>query len=504
VKTLLIANRGEIALRILRTARTEGWRVIALASDVDRHAAYATLADALIELGDPSPTTSYLNIERILAGARNHGVTAIHPGYGFLSERPEFAEACAEAGITFVGPPASAMRALGDKIQAKTLAEAHGVPTTPGLHRPGATDDELETAAHQIGFPVMLKAAAGGGGRGMRPVTDPARFRADLSTASAEALQAFGNGAMFVEKLVLRPRHIEVQVLADQHGHIAALFERECSLQRRHQKLVEEAPSPIMTPELWSRLREASLALIRAASYVGAATVEFMVDDATRQGYFLEVNARLQVEHPVTEAITGLDLVALQLAIAEGASLADRLTPAQLEGDRAAIVGHAIEARVVAEDPDHDFVPSLGRLIGWAEPAAPGVRVDSGYAEGDEVPRHYDGLLAKVIAHGADRDAARRRLLGALGDFHVLGVRTTIGYLTRVLDHPEFRSGQMDTGALARWSAELAPAGSPPAELAAIFPHAGASLNRREDAKTGLPGPWDLADDWRILPALGD
>lgn len=501
MKTLLIANRGEIALRILRTARAEGWRVVACASEADRHARHVHLADAVVDLGDPTPAVSYLNIPRVIEGALASGATHVHPGYGFLSERPEFAEACADAGLTFVGPPAAAMRALGDKARAKALAEAVGVPTTPGLHDPAATPDQLEAAAHRIGFPVMLKAAAGGGGRGMRAVHDPAKFAAELAMASAEARQSFGDGTMIVEKLIERPRHIEVQLLADAHGTAAALFERECSLQRRHQKVLEEAPSPAMTPDLWARMRDASLALARAAGYVNAGTVEFMVDDATGEFYFLEVNARLQVEHPVTEAVTGVDLVALQLAIAEGARLGELLPPDLLAGDRRALRGHAIEARIVAEDPDRGFIPSLGRILGWAEPSGPGVRVDAGYGAGDEVPRHYDGLLAKAIAHGRDRAEATRRLSAALEDFHVLGLRTTIAYLLRVLDHPEFAAGRMDTGALARWADGLADDGEFPPELAAIFPHAsrtGAAGPVGHGDPDRPPGPWDLADGWRI------
>lgn len=444
-------------MRVMRTARTMGIRTVAVFSEADANAVHTKFADESVCLGAPEPSASYLDMEKVISAAKQTGADAVHPGYGFLSERAEFSDACAAAGLTFVGPPASAMRRLGAKIDAKQLAVDCGVPIAPGFFEPGSTVDTLRSKADEIGYPIMLKASAGGGGRGMRVVRDPAEFDSACRLAMEESEKAFGDSAMMVEKLIDRPRHIEVQVLADKHGQVACLFERECSIQRRHQKLIEESPSPYMTPDLWERMKSACQSLCQSAGYLGAGTVEFMVDGSTGEFYFLEVNARLQVEHPVTEAVTGLDLVRWQLLIADGEKL--DLGPELMQGDRRGLTGHAIEARIVAEDPAKGFLPSVGPIFELVAPEGPGVRFDSGYEAGSEVSRYYDSLVGKVIAHGATRGEAIERLVAALKDTHVLGVHTNICYLLDVLQHPEFVAGRTDTGLLGREFAEWSPGG---------------------------------------------
>jgi len=535
IRKLLVANRGEIALRVIRAAREMGLRTVAVYSDADEHQPHVASADESVYIGHSEPSASYLDIARIIGAAKETGAQMIHPGYGFLSERAEFSQACADAGILFVGPNPEAMRKLGSKIGAKQLAVSIGVPVTPGFFEPGASRNQLRDAASRIGYPVMLKASAGGGGRGMRVVRDPSQFDEELAIASDEALKAFGNGEMMIERLIDRPRHIEVQVLADHHGNVACLFERECSIQRRHQKLIEEAPSPgvlgrwgiegfaeiasghdnsppeirhpkseipntstpqhLNTVSLWLRLQTAAAALVRASDYTNAGTVEFMVDEATGEFYFLEVNARLQVEHPVTEAVTGLDLVQWQLRIAAGERLdiPERL----LEGDRRAISGHAIEARIVAEDPAAGFVPSVGKILGWAEPKGPGIRVDTGYGPGAEIPRFYDSLVAKVIVHAETRGQAISRLEAALLDFHILGVKTNIAYLLDVIRHPDFEAGRFDTGFLGREFSSWRPLESPPAELLDIVEQAAGEPVAAAEAPAPQ-GAWDISDAFRV------
>ncbi|HTQ09907.1 MAG TPA: biotin carboxylase N-terminal domain-containing protein, partial [Fimbriimonadaceae bacterium] len=507
-----VANRGEIAVRVIRSAREMGLRTVAVFSEADERQAHVAIADEAVEIGPPEPSASYLSAERILSAARQTGADAIHPGYGFLSERAEFSKACADAGITFVGPSADAMRKLGSKIEAKQLAVAVGVPVTPGFFEPGASPEQLKRAAEAIGYPVMLKASAGGGGRGMRVAREPSQFDGELSIASDEALKAFGSGEMMVEKLIERPRHIEAQVLADRYGSVACLFERECSIQRRHQKLIEEAPSVVLAaqrnmradppsgeprgrPELWDRMQTAVRSLVAASGYTNAGTVEFMVDEASGEFYFLEVNARLQVEHPVTEMIAGVDLVQWQLRIAAGEAL--ELPEKLLAGNREAISGHAIEVRIVAEDPAAGFLPSVGKILGWSEPKAPGVRVDTGYRAGAEVPRFYDSLLAKLIVRAETRYEALRRLEHALLDFHILGVKTNIAYLLDVIRHPDFRDGRFDTGFLGREFADWQPSQEIPPELLDI---AGAAeiARDRDSAVAQTPGVWDLSDAFRV------
>ncbi|RYG46578.1 ATP-grasp domain-containing protein, partial [bacterium] len=481
-----------------RTAHRMGIRTVAVYSEADRAAMHTAICDEAIAIGPPAPAESYLRIDGLIEAAKTAGADAIHPGYGFLSERPEFVEACQTAGLVFVGPSAAAMRALGDKSRAKTLAVRAGVPVVPGLFEDGATRDDLRAAADRIGYPALLKARAGGGGRGMRIVRAAEEFDAAFETATDEALKAFGDGAMMIERLIERPRHIEVQLLADGYGTVAALFERECSVQRRHQKLIEEAPSPWFAqhPDRWPALRDAAISLAREAGYVGAGTCEFILDPASGEFYFLEVNARLQVEHPVTEAVTGLDLVAWQLRIAAGERL--ELPAALLDGDRSALKGWAVEARIVAEDPAQGFLPSAGRLSVWAEPRHPGIRVDSGFRAGDEVSRFYDSLLAKAIASGDGRDEALDRLRAALLDFPVLGVPTNAAFLIDALDHPDYRGGAVDTGWVDRTLADWSPP-ERPEFLADLLPFAGAESVAGSPSKA--PSAWDATDGFRNAAA---
>lgn len=495
-RKLLVANRGEIAVRVFRTCRELGIETVAVASEADKDAVHTRCADQAVQIGGSEPSQSYLDSRKIIEAAQETGADAIHPGYGFLSERSEFSRACRDAGVTFVGPSPEAMDRLGAKIDAKKLAVENGVPVTPGYFEPGATADVLKSAAEQIGYPVMLKASAGGGGRGMRIVRDPAQFEQEFDLASEEALKSFGDGAMMVEKLIDRPRHIEVQVLADNHGQVACLFERECSLQRRHQKVIEEAPSPAMTEQLWSKMQAASRTLVLAAGYQGAGTVEFMVDSTTEEFYFLEVNARLQVEHPVTEAITGLDLVEWQLRIACGEPL--DIGKSLMTGDRNAIKGHAIEARIVAEDPSKGFLPSIGKIVGWAGPTGLGVRFDTGFGNGSEVSRYYDSLVGKVIVAAADRERAVTKLRSALKDTHILGVKTNISYLLDVTAHQDFESADFDTGFLGREFGDWKPSGEIPKGLFELV-SAAQSTSATPGAKEGkIQGAWDLADGFRI------
>ena len=498
IKKLLIANRGEIAVRVIRTARQMGITTVAVYSEADAGSLFVRLADEAIPIGGSEPSESYLRSDLILAAAKESGADAIHPGYGFLSERAEFSEACRSAGIAFVGPPPEAMRKLGAKIEAKQLAVEAAVPITPGFFQVGADDSALRSAADEIGFPVMLKASAGGGGRGMRAVHDPGDFDAALALAREEAIKAFGDGAMMVEKLVEQPRHIEVQFIADSHGQVACLFERECSIQRRHQKLFEESPSPVLMaePKLWPPLRDAVARLVVAAGYVGAGTAEFIFDEKTREFYFLEVNARLQVEHPVTEAVTGLDLVEWQLRVASGERL--DFSQALMEGDRSAMMGHAIEVRIIAENPAQNFMPSIGKVLAWAEPRGLGIRVDTGFEAGSEVSRFYDSMLAKLIVHAESREKAIERLALALQDFHILGIHTNIEFSLAVLEHEGFQTGEFDTGFLARSFPNWQPSDALPDSLTAILDFAAPIESSMGSADGQILGAWSLADGFRL------
>ncbi len=439
---VLIANRGEIAVRVIRACREMGIATVAVFSEADREALHVLQADEAVAIGPAPAAESYLSQDKIIAAARTTGAQAIHPGYGFLAENADFAEACAAAGLVFIGPPPAAVRATGDKLAARRVAAKLGVPLVPGTSQPLADGAEAARAAAEIGYPVMIKAALGGGGKGMRLVRAYAELEGALRSARSEAGSAFGDATVYIEKYVAAPRHIEIQVLADAHGAVVHLGERECSIQRRNQKLVEESPSPCVTPELRRQMGEAACRIAGAAGYVNAGTVEFLVD---RDGkfYFLEINARLQVEHPVTEFVTGRDLVREQIRIAAG----EKLGYAQ---EDIAFSGHAIECRINAEDPDANFMPSPGKILGLRAPGGPWVRDDSGVYEGYTVPRYYDTLMAKLIVWAPDREAAIARMDRALAEYHVSGLRTTLPVLRRIVRHPDFAAGKLDTGFMER------------------------------------------------------
>jgi geranyl-CoA carboxylase alpha subunit len=440
VSKLLIANRGEIACRVIRTARRLGYRTVAVFSEADAHAPHVSLADEAIAIGPAPAAESYLSAKRIIDAAVQSGADAIHPGYGFLSENAAFAEACADAGITFVGPPAPAVDLMGNKRAAKLRMQEAGVPTVPGYSGGDQTDETLAREAERIGFPVMVKAAAGGGGRGMRLVTESRGLLEALGSARAEAESAFGSGELILEKAIVRPRHVEVQVFGDAHGNVIHLGERDCSVQRRHQKVLEESPSPAVDAALRDAMGRAAVEAARAVGYVGAGTVEFLLD-ASKAYYFLEMNTRLQVEHPVTERVTGLDLVEWQLRVASG-------EPLPLTQDQVVLAGHAIEARVYAEDPAVGFVPQTGRVLRWQVAPGSDVRVDSGVTEGSVVSPHYDPMIAKVIAHGATRADACRKLAAPLRDTTLFGVVSNKAFLGRLCEHPAFVAGEATTAFL--------------------------------------------------------
>jgi 3-methylcrotonyl-CoA carboxylase alpha subunit len=492
---ILIANRGEIACRVIRTARRMGIATVAVYSEADRNALHVELADEAWPIGPAAARDSYLNIEAILNAARNSGAEAVHPGYGFLSENAEFAEACEAAGIVFIGPPASAMRTMGSKAEAKDLMQRHGVPLVPGYHGADQNATRLLDEAERIGFPVLIKASAGGGGRGMRAVGSAAEFAGALAGAKREAEAAFSDERVLLEKYLLRPRHIEVQIFADRHGNTVHLFERDCSIQRRHQKVLEEAPAPGLDLEQRRAMAEAAVAAARAVGYVGAGTVEFIAEGG--DFYFIEMNTRLQVEHPVTEAVTGLDLVEWQFLVAAG-------EPLPICQQDLALHGHAIEARLYAEDPERGFLPQTGTLHGLRFPPPELARVDTGVRQGDTVTPFYDPMIAKIIAWGEDRAAAVGRLRRALADTAVLGVRTNLEFLARVAEHPEFASGAVDTGFIERHRASLMPPRRPAPDTvlaaAALF-----RLLAREDAARAAASrsgdtfsPWARGDGWRL------
>ena len=442
IRKILIANRGEIALRILRACRELGIATVAVYSDADRAALHVLEADEAYRLGPAPATESYLRGDLILDLARKAGAQAIHPGYGFLSENANFAEACESAGIKFIGPPASAMRALGSKTRARQAADAAGMPRTPGSVKGLSSLDEAYAVAAEIGYPVMLKAAAGGGGKGMRAIFSKDDLSAAFTSASSEAERAFGSGEVYLEKLIERPRHIEIQILADEHGNCVSLGERECSVQRRHQKVIEEAPSAVVDEDLRSRMGEVAVRLAKSAGYTNAGTIEFLVDEE-RKFYFLEMNTRLQVEHPVTELVTGLDLVHLQIRIAQG-------EPLPFKQEEIRLRGHAIECRVYAEDPDNGFFPSPGKITRLLQPGGPGIREDSGIYEGWVVPLDYDPMLSKLIAFAPTREAAIARLLRALDEYVIGGIRSNLGLFRRILSDDEFKTARIDTGYLDR------------------------------------------------------
>jgi acetyl/propionyl-CoA carboxylase alpha subunit len=489
ISKLLVANRGEIAARIIRSAHALGIATVAVYSDPDAAAPYVTLADEAVRLPGAAPADTYLRGDLIVAAAAAAGADAVHPGYGFLSENAAFARACADAGLIFVGPAAETIAAMGDKVKAKAIMAAAGVPVLPSATIPAAGTGDLAAAAAGVGFPLLVKAAFGGGGRGMRLVTDPGELSEAVSTARREAASAFGDGTVFLERFVTDPRHVEVQILGDTTGTVIHLFERECSIQRRYQKIVEECPSPAVDEDLRDALTAAAEAAGQAVGYTGAGTVEFVLD---RDGsfYFLEMNTRLQVEHPVTEEVTGLDLVELQVRIAEG----EPLPPSARE---ARIGGHAIEVRLYAEDVQGGFLPASGTLHRFEIPAAPGIRVDTGFRDGSVVSPHYDAMLAKVIAHGRTRAGAARRLARALGQAEIHGVTTNRDLLTAILREPEFLAGGTDTGYLTRHEpAALAAAAAPGASAARVHALA-AALARQAGNRAGAPVLGTLPSGWR-------
>ncbi|MDT8340429.1 MAG: acetyl-CoA carboxylase biotin carboxylase subunit [Longimicrobiales bacterium] len=476
LKKLLVANRGEIACRIIRAAREMGIATVAVYSEADDQAPHVLLADEAILLGPAPSAESYLRVDRILAAARETGADAVHPGYGFLSERAPFAQAVEEAGLVFVGPTADTIAAMGDKTEARRRMQAAGVPIVPGIVEPAGTADDALAAAREIGFPVLLKAAAGGGGKGMRVVEEEGALARAFEAARREAQAAFGDGSVYVEKYLGRPRHIEIQVLGDAHGHVVHLGERECSIQRRHQKLVEEAPSPVLTSDERVAMGTAAVRAAEAVAYRGAGTVEFLYQDGAF--YFLEMNTRLQVEHPVTELVTGLDLVQWQLRVAAGEPLAFTQDQIRLEG-------HAIECRVTSEDPANGFLPSTGTVRQLRIPEGPGVRWDGGIAPGYQVGLHYDPLLGKLIVHGSDRATALARLRGALTEFVIEGVETCLPFHRRLLDEEDFLAGRLTIRFIEEHPAVLEPASSPGAVQAAAL--AAALLEHEVRSATAAP-----------------
>jgi acetyl-CoA carboxylase biotin carboxylase subunit len=434
---ILIANRGEIALRIIRTCEEMGIATVAVHSTVDRHALHVQMADEAICIGEPPSNKSYLNIPNIIAAAITHNATAVHPGYGFLAENARFAEICADHNLVFIGPSPAAILAMGDKSTAKATMQGVGVPTIPGSEGLLNSEQEALAIAREIGYPVMIKATAGGGGRGMRLVRAEEEFGKSFQAAQGEADAAFGNSGVYLEKFIERPRHIEFQILADSYGHVVHLGERDCSIQRRHQKLLEEAPSPALTPELRDKMGTAAILAAQSINYVGAGTVEFLVDHAG-DFYFMEMNTRIQVEHPVTEMITGLDLIAEQIRIAMG-------EPLPFTQDQIRLNGHAIECRINAEDPDHNFRPAAGQIKGYLPPGGPGVRMDSHVYTDYTIPPYYDSLIGKLIVWGSDRTAAVKRMKRALRECAITGLPTTISFHQKILETPEFLKGEVYT-----------------------------------------------------------
>jgi acetyl-CoA carboxylase biotin carboxylase subunit len=486
LRRVLIANRGEISVRIARACREAGIESVAVHTDADAGAFHVTAADRAVSIG---AANAYLSVDALIAAAHSSGADALHPGYGFLSERAALARACAAAGIVFVGPPADAIERMGSKIGARALMAEAGVPVVPGGTPANQTGEGLLAAATALGFPVLLKASAGGGGKGMRVARRADEVIELAASARREAEAAFGDGTLYVERLIERPRHVEIQIVADAHGSVVHLFERECSIQRRHQKVIEESPSTALTPETRAQMGDAAVAAARAVGYVNAGTIEFLLEGHGRDArfYFLEMNTRLQVEHPITEAVTGVDLVRAQLAIAGGAPLP--WTQASLSQR-----GHAIECRVYAEDPARGFLPQAGPLLLYREPSGPGIRVDSGVREGDRVGVEYDPLLAKLVAYGENREAATARALQALRAYPVLGIRTNIPFLIRLLEQPAFVEGRLHTGVVDELLADVVDAAALPDEALAAAASAFARSEKVDEARAR--DPWETLARW--------
>ena len=496
IRKVLVANRGEIAVRVVRACREMGILSVAVFSEADRGALHVRLADEAQPVGKAPSRESYLHIARVLEAARRSGADAVHPGYGFLAENAGFAAACEEAGLVFIGPRSETILLMGEKTSARREALAAGVPVVPGTLAPTDDVDQLLREAEGLSFPVMLKAAAGGGGKGLRLVQEAAALRAAAERARSEALSAFGDGSLYLEKALVRPRHIEIQVLADHHGGAVHLFERECSIQRRHQKVVEESPSPFVRPELRAHMGALAVSLVRRVGYRNAGTLEFLVDTEGKP-HFLEMNTRLQVEHPVTEMVTGIDIVKAQIRVAEGRRLPFRQEDLVQRG-------HAIECRVYAEDPEAGFLPSPGTIAALRVPSGPGIRDDTGVLEGDEVQVHYDPLISKLVAHGADRAEAIARMRRALSEYRVHGIRTTLPLFERVLRDPGFVAGDIDTGYLERLLAAPPVGGADATEggdedlEVAVMAAALRAFRDRQKSRLQVPGPGG-GGGWRRL-----
>ena len=438
ITKILVANRGEIAIRVMKTAQKMGIKTVAVYSTVDRNALHVKFADEAVCIGESASSQSYLRADKIIEVAKELNVDAIHPGYGFLSENAQFAELCEKNNIIFIGPKSKAIKMMGNKLSAKEAVKNYDIPMVPGIEHAITDVDEAKKIATQIGFPILIKAAAGGGGKGMRIVEKEADFTSQMDRAISEAINAFGDGAVFIEKYVTKPRHIEIQIMADSHSNIIHIFERECSIQRRHQKVVEEAPSSVLTPKLRQKMGEAAIKVARACDYLGAGTVEFLLDDQ-HNFYFLEMNTRLQVEHPVSEIIAGLDLVELQIKVAQGEAL-------PMKQEDLKITGHAMELRIYAEDPLNDFLPNVGFLSTYVLPEGKGIRVDNGIEQGMDVPIYYDPMLSKLITYGKNREEAIALMIKAIDNYHIEGVVTTLAFGKFVMQHQAFRSGDFDTG----------------------------------------------------------
>ena len=492
-RRVLIANRGEIAVRIATACREAGIESVAVYSDADRNAPHVHAADRAVHIGPAPSSQSYLSISAVIAAARLSGCEAVHPGYGFLSENAAFASACQEAGLVFVGPPAAVIQRMGSKVAARELMTAAGVPVVPGSTPSDQSDAGILAAAERLGFPVLVKASAGGGGKGMRAVAQKDSARDLIAAARREAISAFNDGTLYVERLIEKPRHVEVQVFGDIHGNVVHLFERECSIQRRHQKIIEESPSTGLTSSVRAAMTEAAVAAARAAGYVNAGTIEFLLEGSGHDArfYFLEMNTRLQVEHPITEAVTGVDLVHAQFVVAAGGRL-----PWNQKSIRQR--GHAIECRIYAEDPAGGFLPQAGPLLVYREPVGPGIRIDSGVVEGGTIPVHYDPLLAKLTASAETRDAAIARAHTALDAFPILGIRTNVPFLIRVLDHPHFRAGRLHTRFIDDHANDLLATPAPPLEAVAA-----AAVPMTETARSLAPTRSGSVDPWETIRGWG-
>jgi 3-methylcrotonyl-CoA carboxylase alpha subunit len=494
---ILTANRGEIACRIVRTARRMGIATVAVYSDADRDAMHVAVADQAYRIGPPPARESYLNIGAIIAAAKRAGAQAIHPGYGFLSENAAFADACAAAAIVFIGPPSAAIRAMGGKSEAKALMQKAGIPLVPGYHGEDQSPDLLAREAERIGYPVLIKASAGGGGKGMKGAAGPNEFSSQLASAKREASSSFGDDRVLIEKYLEHPRHVEIQVFADRDGNCVYLFERDCSIQRRHQKVIEEAPAPNFSQEMRERMGRAAVEAARAIGYIGAGTIEFLYDAAAKQFYFMEMNTRLQVEHPVTEMITRLDLVEWQLRVASGEKL-------PLRQEDLAIDGHAIEARLYAEDPDRGFLPQTGRLTHLTFAEGENIRVDAGVRAGDAISVYYDPMIAKLIVWGADRDAAIRRFRSALTETQVGGLKTNVAFLARLAGHLAFKEADLDTRFIERHQADLLAPPRPASDKEVALAALGLLLKRAEEARQAALAsadpwsPWAQSNGWRL------